>query len=274
MKRFLTPTVIASFSFALLLTGFVLDLLSTQRLVVAILFNIPIALSALALSRRLTLTVLVLALLANIAAAYVNSIEANSHDLITIENRMLAAFSYLLVAALTLIVRSSELRVDQLEAQEEHIKHMDTVFSLVNHMAFELSPQRFLETSVIRLRDFFDADEVVIACSSENDKFALPRYASPMNAGMAQAGHSASWALNTLPVTSKVVCLRQNDGLVAVGRWQRKAKDDFLVVVRKPRIEAPKALLERVIAGLEPLLERAYELESLKASLAAEALSE
>ncbi|MCA9836339.1 MAG: hypothetical protein KC422_05470 [Trueperaceae bacterium] len=264
MERFSNPTLIAAVSYGLLILGLVLDLMSTQRLVVAILFNIPIALSAIALSRRLTVSVVLFALIANIAAGYVNSLEANSHDLITLENRLLAAFSFLLVGSLTLFLRNSEVRIDELEAHEQHTRHLDEVFSLVNELGQELYPEPLLNKVVIRFREFLDADEVIISPVTDENKFGLPRYASPMNAGMAQEGHAANWALNTLPVSSKVVCLRQNDGLVAVGRWERKQKHDFLVIVRKPRIASPKELLERLIAGLEPALERAYELRRLK----------
>ncbi len=264
MKRFLTPTFIAGVSYSLLLIGLILDLTTTQRLVIAILFNIPIAFSALALSRKLTLSVIILALLANIAAAYVNSLEANSHDLITLENRLLAGFSYLLVGLLALVLRNSEVRLGELEAEEEHIKQLDEVFKLVSELGFELYPDAFLHKTVIRLREFFDADEVVIVCTNKEHKFAAPRYASPINAGMGQEGHTANWALSTLPVNTNVVCLRQNDGLVAVGQWQRKNKDEFILIVRKPRIAYPRDLLERLITGLEPFLERAYELENLK----------
>jgi hypothetical protein len=94
--------VIASITLSLLFGGLLLDLTTQQDIVVAIAFNIPIAVSGLANSPRLTQTTVVLALVANIAAAYENALTFGDLDTITVANRSLAGLSFLIVGGVTL----------------------------------------------------------------------------------------------------------------------------------------------------------------------------
>ena len=88
--------------YALLIAAWIVDLLTPQLFVAAILLNGPIALSGLALNTRLTTTLVVLAQIANIVAGYANGVQAHHHwDTIAIGDRMLSAASFLLVGYLT-----------------------------------------------------------------------------------------------------------------------------------------------------------------------------
>jgi signal transduction histidine kinase len=99
MKRL---PIIPVLCYVLLLAAWIVDLLTPQLFVAAVLLNGPIALSGLALNTRLTTTLVVLAEIANTVAGYVNGVQAHYHwDSIAIGDRLLSAASFLLVGYLT-----------------------------------------------------------------------------------------------------------------------------------------------------------------------------
>lgn len=94
---------------ALLLLAFLLDVLTPQSLVAAILFGVPIALSGLALSPRFTWGVVGLALLGDLLAGILNARAEGDASLLAVGNRLLAALSMALVGYLTLaLLRKAE----------------------------------------------------------------------------------------------------------------------------------------------------------------------
>ena len=98
---------LAILCYAALIAAWVLDLVTPQLFVAAILLNAPIALSGLALNSRLTSAMIVLAEVANLIAGYVNGVQAAYHwDAIAVGDRLLSAASFLLVGYLT--VRAQE----------------------------------------------------------------------------------------------------------------------------------------------------------------------
>ena len=93
--------------YALLVVAWVVDLLTPQLFVAAILLNGPIALSSLALRSRLTAGLVVAAEIANLVAGYTNGVQAGFRwDGVAIGNRLLAAASFVLVGYLS--VRTQE----------------------------------------------------------------------------------------------------------------------------------------------------------------------
>lgn len=94
--------LISILCYALIIVAWIVDLLTPQLFVAAILYNGPIALSGLALSTRLTTALVVFAQIANIVAGYVNGMQSHGHwDPIALGDRVLSAASYLLVGYLT-----------------------------------------------------------------------------------------------------------------------------------------------------------------------------
>jgi len=76
--------------------------MTPQLFIAAILFNGPIALSSLALQRRLTVRLVALAEIANAVSAYVNGVQAGFHwDGIALGDRLLTAASFVLVGYLS-----------------------------------------------------------------------------------------------------------------------------------------------------------------------------
>lgn len=93
--------------YALAIAAWIIDLLTPQLFVAAILLNGPIALSGLALRPRLTVALVVVAQIANLSAAYINGVSDHYHwQPIAIGDRILLAASFLLVGYLT--VRAQE----------------------------------------------------------------------------------------------------------------------------------------------------------------------
>ena len=96
-------TAMAFLCYVLLLAAWIIDLLTPQLFIAAILFNGPIALSSLALQSRLTASLVITAEAANIIAAYVNGAQAGYHwDGVAIADRLLLAASFVLVGYLSI----------------------------------------------------------------------------------------------------------------------------------------------------------------------------
>ncbi len=86
--------------YALLLCAWIVDLFTPQLFIAAILYNGPIALSSLALDRRLTASLVVVSELLNVVAGYTNGLPHHVRQSIAIGDRALAALSFLLVGSL------------------------------------------------------------------------------------------------------------------------------------------------------------------------------
>ena len=89
--------------YALLVAAWLVDLFTPQLFVAAILLNGPIALSSLALNRRLTAQLIVAAEIANAVAGYVNGVQAGHRwDVVAVGDRMLLAASFVLVGYMSI----------------------------------------------------------------------------------------------------------------------------------------------------------------------------
>lgn len=88
--------------YGLLAAAWIVDLLTPQLFVAAILYNGPIALSSLALSSRLTMRLVFVSEAANAVAGYVNGAQAGHYwNGIAVGDRLLAAASFVLVGYLS-----------------------------------------------------------------------------------------------------------------------------------------------------------------------------
>lgn len=88
--------------YGLLLIAWIIDLLTPQLFIVAILFNAPIALSSLALQSRLTTGLVIASEIANAVAGYYDgAVAGHSWSLVAIGDRVLLAASFILVGYLS-----------------------------------------------------------------------------------------------------------------------------------------------------------------------------
>jgi len=92
--------------YGLLVAAWIVDLLTPQLFIAAILFNGPIALSSLALQSRLTTNLVVVAEIFNAVAGYVNGVQAGYQwSTVAIGDRFLLAASFVLVGYLSIKTR-------------------------------------------------------------------------------------------------------------------------------------------------------------------------
>lgn len=106
----------------LLVAAWILDLVTPQPFVAAILLNGPIALSSLALDPRFSRLLVVLALVADATAGYFNGISAGHHwDSIAIGNRCIAGLSFLLVGTLSVATQQAGKAAGEAAARERRV---------------------------------------------------------------------------------------------------------------------------------------------------------
>jgi len=103
----------------LLAGAWVLDLLTPQLFIAAIFLNVPIALSSLALDVRFTRRLIVIALAACAAAAYVNASTEHHWNMIAVADRVVAGFSFFLVGTLSIAAQQSARRAGELSERSE-----------------------------------------------------------------------------------------------------------------------------------------------------------
>ena len=179
-----------------------LDILTPAALVVAILFNVPIALSSLLLSRNFTLTVMTLALAGNLLAGFLNAQNPGLSDTTALLNRLFSALSFVLVGFLTLRLRSSTIQATRLSLEQSRAERERTLRQLLTSLSGSTTPEVFLERTAAGLRDYLDARGVVIV-AFENRRYAALRCATgrdpgpdrhpgPRSGGRARGGVGAS----------------------------------------------------------------------------------
>lgn len=262
------PLYVVVGSFAFLGAGLLLDVVTTQDLVIATVYNIPIAFAGLANSRRLTVAMVILALLANVIAGVFNAQAAGSVDATALLNRGVAALSFLLVGYLTWALRGASSRltalgIDQAKAAREHSLH-----EILAELSGPLRPQALLERACTVLRGQFGAEAVVIASISHH-RFSAPRYSDPPDASVGAPGETAPWPVAAIPTAEPpVITARVDAELLTVGRWRRQRNPDLVVLIAEPSVGNPSLLLGEVLRDLEALLERSVLLENLDAQRA------
>ena len=264
MEPLLAPRVVTALSLSLLFAGLLVDLTTVQTLVIAIIYNIPIALSGLALSRTLSLWTMVLAFSANIAAGYENSLLLGSLDTITLLNRGLAALSFLIVGALTLAFTSAAERAAALIKEGDKGERERALRDFTNSLSGALVPHDLFRQASEEVLELLDADAVVIT-HLDGERFAEPRYSRPEATTLAAPGTLAAWALDTLPVTNTpVITVRSDEGVLTVGRWRQRDAEDILIVAARPKVDEASVMLGEALKSLEPLLVRARAFEDLE----------
>jgi signal transduction histidine kinase len=262
----LAPLVIAS-SLAIFAACVVLDILTPQELVVAILLNIPLALSGLAFSRRFTFSLVVAAILANALAGWLNARAGGGLDEVSLFNRALLAASFVLVGVLTvgLSRTSSRLGVVRLEeAQARRERDRERVLAAVNA---ERALQRALERAAEVLAQALGARGVILACGG-TERFAEPRAAFPSDLAAWPVGSSLPAKLvgtgpNGVIQTERPsdVGLTANRALVAGVTWASRAP--LLIAVLEPGEDAV-GTLEDVLGPMGAAFERAELSEGME----------
>lgn len=156
-------------SFALLALVFALDAATPQALVVAILFNVPIVLSAFMGSATLTTSLVVAALIANLAAGYINGMAAGGWDATSVANRGLAALSIVLVGWLGTTLQDRARRFGQLAAQEARARREAQLAVAIDRIRASLSYDLVLRAVVREALPLLDAQSARWIPADRND---------------------------------------------------------------------------------------------------------
>jgi signal transduction histidine kinase len=156
--------VLPAICYGLLIVAWVIDLITPQLFVAAILLNGPIALSSLALNPKLTRNLIVLAEIANVVAGYTNGLQAGRHwDPIAIGDRVLLAASFLLVGVLTSRAQVSARNAGESDARERQIVRERALRHAMEHVRASLNMELVLRTAVREAHVLTGADHVIIA---------------------------------------------------------------------------------------------------------------
>jgi signal transduction histidine kinase len=147
-----------------LLGAFVVDLLTPQLFVAAILLDVPIVLSSLGSSRRFRLGLIVAALVCDVVAGYVNGLQDGSRwSAIAIGDRLLAALSIVLVGYLSSAVIDNAQRAGRAESQELRARREAQISAAIERVRASLSTELVLRAIARESLDLLDATETRFA---------------------------------------------------------------------------------------------------------------
>lgn len=226
---------------ALLIGGvFLADVLTPQALVVAILYNVPIALTGLALSRRLTLGMTLLALLANLIAGLLNAQAAGGFESIAVLNRLFCALSFLLVALLSLKAGESSSRLALARAEERRARRERQLRQLVEDLSGPLTPPELLERAARVLKNLFEADAAAVL-TLRGGRWGERLFATPKGWEAPQEAPASS------PQPVRQVLLSGRGFLLG------QLQPDLLLLFEHPRHEGAAAFLLELLPPLQAL---------------------
>ncbi|HKI57742.1 MAG TPA: HAMP domain-containing sensor histidine kinase [Trueperaceae bacterium] len=251
----------------LLAGGLVADLLTPQALVIAILYNIPIALASLSRRRSAPVVMAGLAFGANVLSGYVNAI-ATPPDTIALLNRGLAAVSFVLVAFLSVALREASGRAARLRLEEQRFRREEALRSFLRVVSAPEPTPVLLESLPAALVALLGARNVTVV-GIEGVTFTAPRVGAPELSSSVHLGEAAPWPVLTLmdeehAEHASVFQAREYEGAVLVARIHRDAPPDLIVYAEGPAALDAKERLREALRSLEPLLERASLIEALQ----------
>jgi signal transduction histidine kinase len=204
--------VIDVYCYVLLAAAWIVDLLTPQLFVAAVLLNGPIALSAQALRPSLTIRLTVLAEIANVVAGYVNGVQAGRHwDAVAIGDRILAGATFVLVAGLTLRAQESARRAGETAERDRQVQSERALRHAMETVRASLNMELVLRSAVEEALKITRADRVEIV--TRDSALAVPlRF--EMRAG---DGDARVWREPLSPELGSVVeRARGIDGVLAV----------------------------------------------------------
>jgi signal transduction histidine kinase len=130
---------IRALSIALLVAAWTVDMFTPQPLVAAILLTVPVAVASLYVDLPFARVIIIAALAADIAAGWYNGWRDGGHwDAIAIGNRVLAAFSIVLVGALGSRARAATQQSERLAAHRLLAERGEVIRDIVHAISHDL----------------------------------------------------------------------------------------------------------------------------------------
>ena len=156
--------------YALIVAVWLLDLATPQLFVAAILLNVPIALSSLALRRRFTIGLVVAAEFANIIAAYENAArDGGRFDSIAIGDRILLAASFLLVGYLAIKTQGLGRSAGLSDARAEQAQRERQLRLAMERVRESLNPELVRRATLREALGLMHADRGMLVPDIAND---------------------------------------------------------------------------------------------------------
>jgi signal transduction histidine kinase len=143
-----------------LLGAFVVDLLTPQLFVAAILLDVPIVLSSLGSSARFRLGLILAALACDLVAGYANGLQEGHHwSAIAVGDRLLAALSIVLVGYLSSNVIDNAQRAGRAESLELRARREARISAAIERVRASLSTELVLRAITHESLELLDATE-------------------------------------------------------------------------------------------------------------------
>jgi signal transduction histidine kinase len=248
-----------------------LDILTPQRLVAAILLNIPVALSGLAFSRRFTLGLTLSAIVANAIAGILNARAETGLDDISVLNRVLLAASFVLVGGMTVMLSQTSRRLDAARLQELNLRD-ERDRERLSSVAQERSLGAALQRAAGVLGVALEAKGVVLSVGGVS-AFGEPRAAVPSSVSAWNVGAKLPPKLLGAPPAQPIITdqpgeygLNANRAMVAGLEWNGR-HNPILLALLEPSPDAA-VRLEGLLPTLRDALERAELSERLEGNRA------
>ncbi len=159
--------------YLLIVAVWLLDLLTPQLFIASILLNIPIALSSLALTRRLTIGLVIAAEIANALAAFLNALHDHGRfDAIALGDRALLAASFLLVGFLAVKTQALGRSAGLSEARAEQMQRERRLRVAMEHVRESLSPELVRRRTLHQALELFSAERgLLVPDIAENNEW-------------------------------------------------------------------------------------------------------
>jgi signal transduction histidine kinase len=222
-------------SFATLAVVFVADVKTPEALVLAILLNVPIVLSAFVGSRSLTTWLVIAALLANMVAGYLNGVQQGHWDVTSVWNRAMAALSIVMVGWLGTTLQERARRVGFLAERELRARREGQLAVAIDRVRASLSHDLVLRAIVREALRLFDGQSASWIAADRND--------------------------GVLVVNEGEVEVRLDESIASpeVASLARRAYDDDDILLLEPRDPVGGLVLDRIgakAALIIPVAER------------------
>jgi hypothetical protein len=257
LRRLLGRPLLFSLGLGSLLVGFLVDMETDRQLVVAITYVIPIALSALAFSRSLTLTLMGAALVFTAVAGVENAL-IEGVDEAAILNRILATVSFTLVGVFALLLHRSTKRVTFLQGESERADYEAGLRQLLTNLSRAETQPELLREAAKGLQPLFGAARVTIT-GMRKGEFAAPIYSYPSPSHEFQQGRRLPWmATACSDAPARVIATWHGGVQLAAGQLNAP------ILIERPTESSSTRRLGEVLEGLEPLLEHVTKLEAAR----------
>lgn len=260
--------------YALLVCAWIADLFTPQLLIAAILYNGPIALSSLALNRRLTWGLVVAAQIANVVAGYVNGMQSGGQwNGIAVGDRVLAALSFVLVGSLSIATQQNAREAGESSLRARQVERERALRESIDSVRASLNVELVLRALVREATQLFSAARGTIVLRS---RFDTPRVLSFSRGAAEVSDERASLATEIATLVERaradgIVTVRADDPL---GRLTLAALDAREAAAVALRVEEPENPVLVLTAGSSPFDADALETLRRFAEQAAVALAQ